>query len=195
VNRQEEDERLRASLPLRQTALLRSAIGHTLVDIERLLLPTLADHLAAGRDANVFFTRSHGATGLHFSGGLVHSIYGWPSQLSIIVDGLPIEAPEFDERHLLSATPSAPDWLRACLGQEVRDVVAYVYDDGVPSDEPREVGLTYRLASGFDLYVGTYLHGNMDTIELRPPTELSMDGVVRRVSMAALPATGGDGRR
>ena len=191
-----QDDKLRAALPQRQTALLRSAIGHVLVDIERLLLPTLADHLARGGDVKVFFTRSHGSTALHFSGGVVHSIYGWPSQLSIIVERAPLEAREFDERHLLSATPSAPDWLRACLGQEVRDVIAYVYDDGVPSDEAREVGLTYRLASGFDLYVGTYLHGNMDTIELRPPNEVSMEGVVRQVSMAALPPPAGDdGRR
>jgi len=192
--RTEDDPRL-SLLPLRQTSLLGSAIGRTLIDIERLLLPTLADHLARGGDERAFFTRSHGTTGLHFTGGLLHAIYEWPSELSILVDGLPLQMREFDERHLLSQSPSAPDWLRACLGQEVRDVVAYVYDDGVPSDEARQVGLTYRLASGFDLYCGTYLHGNMDTIELRPPNEISLEDVVEEVSMAALPPKGDDGRR
>jgi hypothetical protein len=181
-----DEDPLAASLPLRRRELLRAAIGHTLVDIERWTATTPADFVARGGTATQHFSECSGATVMLFSEGLAHAMEGWPSQLSITVDAEPFRDVSYSERYRLSAcTETAPAWLRDCLGRTVRDVRVYVFRDDVLSDEARQAAVSYLLDSGVELFYCTQLHGRGDGDELLPGDQVGRDDVALTVSMAA----------
>jgi hypothetical protein len=174
-----------ASLPLRRRELLREAIGRTLLDIDRWTATTPSDFVARGGLRSLHFSRCSGPTIMSFGDGLVHSWAGWPSQLSIIVDGNPVVDVAYSERYRLSdCADTAPAWLRACLGRSVRDVLVHVYRDDVPSDEARQAAVSYLLDSGVELWYGTELHGRSTSDELLRGDEVPRDHVASTVSMA-----------
>jgi hypothetical protein len=180
------DDLLAARLPLAQTELLQRSIGRTLVDIERRLPETLDRYLERGFAHARYFSEASGATQLFFSDGLLHSLCGWPSQLSVIVD----DAPAWDDPDAppvqLSRTTAAPDWLRACLGRTVREVQVHVYlEEGVDSDEARQCAIAYLLEPAEELVYCTYLHGRMDGDELVRGRDLDRSRIARTVAITA----------
>lgn len=178
----------RDALPLQQTKLLRRAMGETLVDIERWFVLNRAQFEAYAGEGAEYFSRSSGATTFSFSGGVIHSLCGWPSQLSIRVWDESLRDDPDAERHTLSEADTAPKWLRDCIGQRVIDVRVYVYDDDVPSDEAKQVALSYVFDSGVELVFCTYLHGQMDDEEILRGDEISRQNVVAVVSLRATEA-------
>lgn len=177
------DPALGASLLLERTGLLRRAVGQQLTEIERLLVVTPQRFTENGGERSEYFAAASGPTQFTFGDGLVHAFYVWPSQLSLIVETDPLADDEYAERHRLSQTDAAPEWLRHCLGQRVRAVQVYVYRDDVPSDEARQAAVSYALDSGQQLFYGMYLHGRLDSDELLPGESVPRDRVERTVAL------------
>jgi hypothetical protein len=169
-------------LPLRRRALLRSAIGRTLEQVDRLLVTTPDDFVDRGGPPMGFFAQASGPVELLFSGGLVHALSTWPSQLSVLVEPDKLGPDPYAVRYRLSASQQvAPAWLVSALGATVDAVRVWVYRDDVPSDEARQAAVSYVLGTGLELFYCTYLHGRMDGDELVRredlPAELPADPI------------------
>jgi hypothetical protein len=169
-------------LPLAQQALLTRAIGRRLVEIERAIVVAPDWFASEYGDPEAFFTQASGATQLTFSDGLIHTLRPWPSQLSVVVEGEPLPADPYADRHRLSETEYAPGWLRGLVGQEVDDVRVHRYRDDVPSDEARQAAISYVLA-GTELFYAMYLHGRMSGDELLRGEDVPRDAVAETVAM------------
>jgi hypothetical protein len=176
-------EREAPPLPLSRLPLLLRAIGRRLLEVERLIAVEPDWFASEYGDPERFLTAASGPTQLTFSGGVVHALSSWPSQLSIVVEDAPFEQDPYAESYLLSETEHAPQWLRDCLGQRVEDVRVHRYRDDVPSDEARQAAISYQLEAGVELFYGTFIHGRLSGDELLRGDELARDHIAETVSI------------
>ncbi|AHH97293.1 hypothetical protein [Kutzneria albida] len=178
------DAQLADRLPLARRELLGRAIGRSLVEVERVTATPVEEFVQDGGAAPDYLAKLSGPTQLTFSGGLVHSLAVWPSQLSLLVEDSPLPEDPYADRYRLSEL-GAPSWLRALVGLTVRDVRVHLYQDEVPSDEARQAAVSYVFDEGTELYYCVYLHGRMDGDELLLPGEVIPEAVARSVSLSA----------
>ncbi|MFJ6484784.1 MULTISPECIES: hypothetical protein [unclassified Streptomyces] len=172
-------------LPLNRRDLLRRAVGRTLEDIERITSTRPADFTERGGAASLFFPSVSGPVQLEFSDGLIHALTVWPSGLSVLVHDEALGDDPYADRHRLSRTPQAPDWLRSLLGRTVLDVRVHLHRDEVPSEEPRQAAVSYVLDNGEELFYAVYVHGRMDGDELLRREDVIPAAVARTVSVTS----------
>jgi hypothetical protein len=176
---------LSALLPSSRRQALAAAVGRRLTRVERLFSRSLEAFVRdTGRPESEYFSHNCGPAQLHFEEQLTHSLTVWPSQLSIIVLREPLA--EQDEHRLVSLSasgPAAPP-LAACLGQVCRDVRIWTLREEFPTEEAREVAVSYRLAGDVELFYSIYLHGDLDNDYLLLGADVPRDRVDTCVSLA-----------
>lgn len=172
-------------LPYNQLPLLRSVIGHRLLDVERSLTP-LAAHLEYGEDSAEYLSAASGPTELTFSGNLRHTLISWPSQLSVYISSERLPDDEYAERHLLSQSRElAPSWLSATLGAMVLSIRVYEFIDDIDSSEARQAAIGYLLDTKLELMYCTQLHGRMTADELVRRSDLPAQLPARWIGLDA----------
>src|SRR5262245_56198608 len=97
-------------LPSRQTDVLAEAIGHRLIEIERLFLLDPDRFLENQRFNRAdYFSYNSGPVQLSFAGGLRHVLDVWGEQLSIIVLQEPLKGDQDEQLYRLTEMATAPE--------------------------------------------------------------------------------------
>jgi hypothetical protein len=179
------DDELHAFLPAGRKDRLAAAIGSTLADVERLLTLDPATFLEDERYREEdFFPCNSGPVQLRFDGGLLHVLAVWGEQLSIVVLDEPLATDSLGTLYCLSGTPSAPAWLRACLGRRCEDVRIWTFQEDLESEEAKQAAVSYLLAGGGELVYGIYIHGDLDSDYLLTAGQVRPDLVRSCYSLA-----------
>lgn len=179
------DDEIKRFLPSARKDLIAAAIGRPLLEIERFLGRDIQQVVARGLAPTDFFSRNTGATQLHFSGGLIHSLVVYPEQLSIVTLPDLIVGDDIEPSHKLSEETNVLPFIKSCLGRICEDVRIYTYAEGFESEEAREAGISYLFAGHGELIYCIYLHGDDDSAYLLPGTQVPHERVERCYSIAS----------
>lgn len=172
-------------LPSRRTDILAEAIGHRLIEIERLFLLDLERFLEDKRfESADYFSYNSGPVQLSFEGGLRHVLDVWGEQLSIIVLQESLQGDQDEQLYRLSEMATAPQALKDCLGEICLDVRIWTLKEPFESEEAKEVAVSYLLANQSELFYCIYLHGDLDSDYLLLGPDVSRENVESCFSVA-----------
>ncbi|MDJ0679382.1 MAG: hypothetical protein QNJ18_05905 [Xenococcaceae cyanobacterium MO_167.B52] len=116
---------------------------------------------------------------LSFESNLTHNFTVYSEQLSIVL--LPnkdyLKESYFDGEwyQLSQAKYLSPESLRSCLGKICQDVRIWTLKEDFESKKAKEVGVSYLLGNGNELFYCIYLHDHLDSdyLLLKPDVDLT----------------------
>ncbi len=175
-------------LPSRQKEILRSAIGRPLADVRRYFVSDIASFLEIpDMSEQRYFSHNSGPTAFSFEGGPTHHFAVWGEQLSLVLLDNPLVGDEYGSVHALTEVDDGmvvPE-LKAVLGQTCEDVTIWRYREAIESEEAKEAAVSYRFASGRELFYCIYLHEDLDSDYLIFRDEVDLGKAGTHTSLAA----------